>query len=57
MEQKRYNILIDTDIGFTYELAAAWQLMGKWEWEYNSNPGGGTKSSDFRYTLGLGYKW
>ena len=51
------NYLIDTDVGFSYELAAAWQLMGKWEWEYNSNPGGGTKSSDFRYTLGLGYKW
>ena len=53
----RDSYLIDTDIGFSYELAAAWQLMGKWEWEYNSNPGGGTKSSDFRYILGLGYKW
>jgi len=49
--------LIDTDIGFAYELAASWQLMGKWEWEYNSKPGGSTKSSDLRYTLGLGYKW
>ena len=51
------SYLIDTDIGFTYELASAWQLMGKWEWDYNSNPGPSTKSSDFRYTLGLGYKW
>ena len=51
------NYLINTDIGFTYELTGSWQLMGKWEWEYNSNPGGRTKSSDLRYTLGLGYKW
>lgn len=49
--------LIDTDVGFTYELAAAWQLMGKFEWDYNSDPGPHTKSSDFRYMLGLGYKW
>jgi len=51
------NYLIDTDVGFTFELTGSWQLMGKWEWDYNSNPGGGTKSSDLRYMLGLGYKW
>jgi len=49
--------LIDADVGFTYELSAAWQLLGKIEWDYNSNPGPHTKSSDFRYMLGLGYKW
>lgn len=49
--------LIDADAGFTYDLSKAWQLLGKFEWDYNSNPGPSTKSSDFRYTLGLGYKW
>lgn len=51
------SYLLDTDVGFTYELSTAWQLMGKIEWDYNSNPGPSTKSSDFRYMLGLGYKW
>lgn len=51
------SYLIDTDIGFTYALSLDWQLLGKWEWDYNSDPGPHTKSSDFRYTLGLGYKW
>ena len=51
------SYLIDTDVGFAYELAAAWQLMGKFEWDYNSKHGPHTKSSDFRYMLGLGYKW
>ena len=51
------NYLIDTDAGFTYALIGAWQLIGKVEWDYNSNPGPSTKSSDIRYMLGLGYKW
>ena len=51
------NYLIDTDAGVTYALIGAWQLIGKVEWDYNSNPGPSTKSSDFRYLLGLGYKW
>ena len=51
------SYLLDTDVGFTYALTGSWQLMGKVEWDYNSNPGPTTKSSDFRYLLGLGYKW
>lgn len=51
------SYLIDADVGFTYALSAAWQFMGKIDWDYNSNPGPRTKSSDFRYMLGLGYKW
>ena len=51
------SYLLDTDTGFTYDLSKAWQLMGKVEWDYNSNPGLHTKKSDFRYMLGLGYKW
>ena len=49
--------LIDADVGFDYALDAAWTLFGKIEWDYNSDPGEHTKKSDFRYTLGLGYKW
>ncbi len=51
------HYLIDADAGFAYAFSAAWQFMGKIEWDYNSAPVAGTKSSDFRYTLGLGYKW
>ena len=51
------SYLIDADVGFTYALSLDWQLMGKIDWDYNSNPGPHTKSSDFRYMLGLGYKW
>ena len=51
------SYLIDTDAGFTFALIGAWQLVGKVEWDYNSNPGPSTKSSDIRYLLGLGYKW
>ena len=49
--------LIDADVGCEYALDAAWTLLGKIEWDYNSEPGPHTKKSDFRYTLGLGYKW
>ena len=43
--------------GCEYALSAAWTLFGKIEWDYNSEPGPHTKHSDFRYTLGIGYKW
>ena len=32
-------------------------LLAKIEWDYNSVPSVGRKSSDFRYIVGLGYKW
>ena len=51
------SYLIDADAGCEYALDAAWTLFGKIEWDYNSEPGPHTKKSDFRYTLGLGYKW
>ena len=51
------SYIFDTDTGFTYDITASWQLMGKFEWDYNSQPGPHTKKSDFRYMLGLGYKW
>lgn len=51
------NYIIDCDFGFTYAFKANWQLIGKAEWDYKSKVGEGTKHSDLRYTLGLGYKW
>jgi putative salt-induced outer membrane protein YdiY len=51
------SYLIDADVGCEYALDAAWTLLGKIEWDYNSEPGPHTKHSDLRYTLGLGYKW
>ena len=51
------NYIIDSDFGFTYAFRANWQLLGKIEWDYKSQVGQGTKHSDLRYTLGLGYKW
>ena len=51
------SYLIDADVGCEYALDASWTLLGKFEWDYNSEPGPHTKKSDFRYTLGLGYKW
>ncbi len=51
------SYLIDADVGCEYALDSAWTLLGKIEWDYNSEPGPHTKHSDFRYTLGLGYKW
>lgn len=51
------NYIIDTDFGFAYAFRANWQLMGRIEWDYKSQVSAGTKNSDMRYTLGLGYKW
>ena len=51
------NYIIDSDFGFTYAFKANWQMLGKIEWDYKSQVAEGTKHSDFRYTLGLGYKW
>ena len=51
------NYIIDSDVGFTYAFRANWQLLGKIEWDYKSKVGAGTKHSDLRYILGLGYKW
>ena len=57
MDNWSNQYLIATDIGFTTQLIKSWQLLGKIEWDYNSNPPPATKKSDIRYILGLGYKW
>ncbi len=46
---------INTDVGAKLALTKAWQLMGKIEWLYNSNPADGLSKGDTRYFLGLGY--
>ncbi len=51
------NYLIDADAGFTYAFRANWQLIARIEWDYKKKVAQGTKHSDLRYILGLGYKW
>lgn len=51
------NYLIDSDAGFTYTFLPSWQIIGKLEWDYSRRTAAGVKHSDFRYMLGLGYKW
>jgi putative salt-induced outer membrane protein YdiY len=49
--------LMKADIGFTTKILMDFDLLCKIEWEYNSTPSAGRKSSDTRYIVGLGYKW
>jgi putative salt-induced outer membrane protein YdiY len=51
------NHLIKADVGFTTKILLDFDLLCKIEWEYNSIPSVGRKSSDVRYIVGLGYKW
>ena len=51
------NYLVDADAGVTYAFRPNWQLTAKVEWDYKKRVGPGTKHSDLRYVLGLGYKW
>ena len=49
--------LIKADVGFTTKIIMDFDLLCKIEWDYNSTPSTGRKSSDTRYIVGLGYKW
>lgn len=51
------NYLIKADVGFTTKIVMDFNLLCKIEWDYNSMPSVGRKSSDFRYIVGLGYQW
>jgi putative salt-induced outer membrane protein YdiY len=51
------NYLIKADVGFSTKIVLDFDLLCKIEWDYNSMPSVGRKSSDFRYIVGLGYKW
>ena len=52
---EHYNIT--ADLGLSTELFYGINLLAKIEWDYNSRPSEGRKSSDFRSILGLGYGW
>lgn len=51
------NYLIKADVGFSTKIVMDFDLLCKIEWDYNSMPSLGRKSSDMRYIVGLGYKW
>lgn len=51
------NYLMKADIGLTTKIIGNIDLLAKIEWDYNSRPSVGRKSSDTRYIIGLGYKW
>lgn len=51
------NYLIKADVGFSTKIVMDFDLLCKIEWDYNSMPSVGRKSSDIRYIVGLGYKW
>ena len=51
------QFLANGDVGFTTKLILAFDLIAKIEWEYNSQPANNRKKSDYRYIVGLGYKW
>lgn len=51
------NFLMKSDIGLTTKIIMNFDLLMKIEWDYNSCPSVGRKSSDTRYIVGLGYKW
>lgn len=49
--------LAKADVGFTTKIIGNFDLLAKIEWDYNSKPATGRKKSDYRYIVGLGYKW
>lgn len=51
------NYLMRADVGFSAKIVMNFDLLCKIEWDYNSMPSVGRKSSDIRYIVGLGYKW
>lgn len=51
------NYIIRSDVGFTTKLVLNWDLLCKIEWDCNSRPARGCEKNDFRYLVGLGYKW
>ena len=51
------KFLAKADLGFSTKIVYGVDLLAKVEWEYNSQPANGRKKSDYRYIVGLGYKW
>ena len=51
------KFLANANIGFSTKLIMDFDLIARIEWDYNSKPSGNRKKSDYRYIVGLGYKW
>lgn len=51
------RFLINANVGLTTKIIYNWDLLAKFEWDYNSKPASSRKKSDYRYIVGLGYKW
>lgn len=51
------KFLAKADVGFSTKIVYDFDLLAKIEWDYNSQPASDRKKSDYRYIVGLGYKW
>jgi len=51
------KFLAKVDLGMSTRLFWDFNLLAKLEWDYDSKPANNRKSDDFRFILGLGYKW
>ena len=51
------KFLAKADVGFTTKIIYDFDFVAKLEWEYNSKPANDRKKDDYRFIVGLGYKW
>ena len=51
------KFLAKANVGLSANLIWNFNLLFKFEWEYNSNPASDRKKDDTRFIVGLGYKW
>ena len=51
------KFLAKANVGLSADLVWNFNLLCKFEWEYNSKPANDRKKDDTRYIVGLGYKW
>lgn len=51
------NYVLNTDVSASTKIWGGWNLLAKFEWDYDSEPADTAKRSDLRYILALGYKW
>jgi len=51
------KFLAKVDLGVSTKIFLNFDLLMKVEWDYDSKPANDRKASDFRFIVGLGYKW
>ena len=51
------KFLATADVGFTTKIIYDFDLIAKFEWDYNSRPAANRKKDDTRFIVGFGYKW